>query len=134
VARGSLLGANALEREKTDAERTLHASGPRCAAEIHHGQLSGEGGAGIVRRRRRWGWLRAAWSGDDGHGIFDDDAFRRYSSTARERGLAPVGKSLRRRPGAAFERLGGNGAREHDPGAALVGWRRLEYQIWRRWL
>lgn len=98
---GLLPVANVLEREKTlTRAAAVHAASglPVRGYEIHHGQLEGEGWEpGIVRADGETVGVSArdgaVW-GTYLHGIFDDDAFRRWfiDRLRVRRGLAPLGK------------------------------------------
>jgi len=103
VARGLglLPVTNVLEREKTLTRAVaLHAASGLTVRgyEIHHGQLAGEGWEpGIVRADGETVGVSARGGAVWGtylHGIFDDDAFRRWfiDRLRQRRGLAPLGK------------------------------------------
>ncbi len=98
---GLLPVTNVLEREKTLTRTTaLHSESGLTVRgyEIHHGQLFGEGWEpGIVRTDGETVGVRAPGGAVWGtylHGIFDDDAFRRWfiDKLRERRGLAPLGK------------------------------------------
>jgi adenosylcobyric acid synthase len=97
---GLLPVTNVLEREKTLTRATaLHAESGLTVRgyEIHHGQLAGEGWEpGITRADGETVGVSARGGAVWGtylHGIFDDDAFRRWfvDGLRRRRGLAPLG-------------------------------------------
>ncbi len=105
VARGLglLPVTNVLEREKTLTRAVaLHAESGLTVRgyEIHHGQLEGEGWEpGIVRADGETVGVSARGGAVWGtylHGIFDDDAFRRWfiDRLRERRGLAPLGKPV----------------------------------------